>query len=163
MEQLSQDEKNSLALQKLFNNPETGLEAKRLYKKIVPDAKFPDLELADKLAAQEAKMQKEIDDLKDKAQLNEITQRREKHFGEMREKGFDPDAVEKVMTENKIGSYETAMKFMAAQNAVATPTSASMTPIRMPDNVKEIQKNPTQWAKNEAFAAINELKAKRGF
>jgi hypothetical protein len=163
LEEMTQDQRNSIALQKLFNNPEVGLEAKRLYKKVVPEAKFPDLDTQDKIDASNAKLQEKIDKLQEDAQLGEITRRRERHHQEIRDAGFDPVAVEKVMTDEKIGSYDTAIKYMKAQNQNSVPTSANMTPITMPDNAKEISKNPALWARKEAMAAINDLKSKRGF
>jgi hypothetical protein len=163
LEEMTQDQRNSIALQKLFNNPEVGLEAKRLYKKVVPEAKFPDLDTQDKIDASTAAMQAKIDKLQEEAQLGEITRRRDRYHQEIREAGFDPVAVEKVMTEEKIGSYDTALKYIKAQNANSVPSPSNVTPIKMPDNAKEISKNPSAWARNEAMNAINELKSKRGF
>lgn len=163
LENMTEDERNSAALKRLFAHPDVGLEAKRLYKKITPDAKFTDLETDDKLKAQRAETDKEIGDLREKLQMQEISSRRKENHEMIRAAGLDPVAVEKVMTDEKIASYDTAVKYVQAQNANVRPSAANVTPIQMPDNVKDIQKNPAMWARTKAFEAINELKAKRGF
>jgi hypothetical protein len=161
LEELTDDQRNSIALKKLFNHPELGMEAKRLYKKVVPDARFPDLEIADRLAADKQSTDKEVNDLREKVQLMEIQARRTGEHAKIREAGLDPNVVEKVMTDEKISSYDTAIKYLQAQQRGAPSTPASITPIRMPDNLSEIQKDPRKWAQKTAHDAINELISQR--
>jgi hypothetical protein len=157
LENMTEDERNSLALKKLFNHPEVGPQAKRLYKKVVPDARFADIELEDQIAASKKETDKEIETLREKLQMQEITNRRDAQHKMVRDAGFDPVEIEKVMTDEKISSYETAVKYMRAQQKSAPASPASVTPIRMPDNLGEIQKDPRAWANKTAFEAINEI------
>jgi hypothetical protein len=162
LENMTEDERNSLALKKLFAHPDVGPKAKRLYKQVVPDAKFADIELEDKMSEQTKALQDEITKLREEAQTRDITARRAENHQRIREAGFEPDAVEKVMTEEKIASYDTALKYMKAQNANSRPTPPiGLGPQEMPADWKEIAKNPRQWANREAYKAVDELLAKR--
>jgi len=162
LENMSEDERNSLALKKLFAHPEVGPQAKRLYKKVVPDAKFADIELEDKMSEQTTALQAQITKLHEEAQTRDINSRRAENHQKIRAAGFEPDAVEKVMTEEKIASYDTALKYMAAQNRNSRPSPGNgSSPQEMPADWKEIQKNPKQWATREAYKAVDELMAKR--
>jgi len=158
---MTQEQRESAALRKLFNHPELGREAKRLYKKVEPTAKFDDIDLEDKIAAETKKQQEKIESLEQQMLERDVRARREENHRLIREAGLDVETVEKCMTEEKILKYETAINYLKGQSALAPPTPANVTPIRMPDNMAEIQKNPSAWARGEAFKAINELRAKR--
>jgi hypothetical protein len=157
LEEMSEDQRNSLALKRLFNHPEVGLEAKRLYKKAVPD-----LETDDRIKDATKELSAQITKLEQDAVERSFQQTRSENHAKIRAAGLDPEAVEKVMTDERIGNYETAIKYVTGQNRMTGNTPASMTPIRMPDNLKEIQKNPAAWARKEAHNALNDLMAKRG-
>jgi len=161
LEGMTQEQRESAALRKLFNHPELGREAKRLYKKVEPTAKFDDIDLEDKIAAETKKQQEKIESLEQQMLERDVRARREENHRLIREAGLDVETVEKCMTEEKILKYETAINYLKGQSALAPPTPANVTPIRMPDNMAEIQKNPSAWARGEAFKAINELRAKR--
>lgn len=162
LEEMTPEQRDAQALRKLFSHPEIGPKAKRLYKQVVPDSKFPDIELEDKMGEQTKELKAEIAKLQEDAQTRDITQRRRENHERVRAAGLEPDAVEKVMTEEKIASYDTAIKYMKAQNANSRPSPGSgMTPQEMPADWKEIAKNPKQWANREAYKAIDELIAKR--
>jgi hypothetical protein len=163
LEEMTEDQRNSLALKKLFNHPEVGSQAKRLWKKITPDAKFADIDLEDKLADREKKLQERMDKMEEDELNRRVEAKRKENHQMVRDAGLDPALVEKVMTDEKILNYDTAVKYIKGQNANSAPTPSLMTPITMPDNAKEIAKNPSAWARDEAFKAINELKTKRGF
>ena len=161
LENLTEDQRNSLALKRMMNHPELGREAKRLWKKIEPTANFPDLDTEDRIAAATAAQQEKIEKLEEQMRERDVMARREANHRMIREAGLDVEAVEKVMTEEKILKYETAINYLRGQSALQPPTPAAVTPIRMPDNLKDIQKNPTQWARTEAHKALNEIIAKR--
>lgn len=163
LEEMTPEQRDALALRKLFNHPEVGKQAKRLYKKAVPDARFPDLEAEDAANERETKLQERMDKMEEADLARRVEQKRKENHEMVRAAGLDPADVEKVMTEEKILNYDTAVKYIKAQNANSAPSPGNMTPITMPDNAKEIGKNPAAWARNEAFAAINDLKSKRGF
>jgi hypothetical protein len=161
LENQTQEQRESAALRKLFNHPEFGREAKRLYKKVEPTAKFDEIELEDKIAAEAKKQQEKIESLEQQMMERDVRDRRAANHRMIEEAGLSVEAVEKVMTEEKILKYETAINYLKGQSALAPPTPQNVTPIRMPDNMAEIQKNPSAWARGEAFKAINELRAKR--
>jgi hypothetical protein len=161
LEDMTADERNSKILQRLMNHPEVGREAKRLWKKVEPAANFPDLDLEDQVTKATQELNDKVAKLEQEQLEGRVLANRAANHKLVRDAGFDVEQVEKVMTDEKIANYETAIKYLRGQSALAPPTPEAVTPIRMPDNLKDIQKNPTQWARGEAFKAINELKAQR--
>ncbi len=161
LENMTEDQRNSAALKRMMNHPELGLEAKRLWKKIEPTARFADLELTEAIEKTNQTNSEKIEALEQQIRERDVMARREANHAMIRDAGLDVETVEKVMTDEKILKYETAINYIKGQSALAPSTPQSVTPIRMPDNMKDIQKNPNMWARNEAFNAINELRAKR--
>lgn len=157
----TQEAKEAAALRKLLNHPEVGLEAKRLYKKITPDARFPDLEIEDRLAAQNKEFQEKLEKQEQERLADRTADNQRRNHEFVRSEGLDPTAIEKVMTEERIASYETAVKFVKAQNALTAPTPGTTTPIQMYDKASDWRKNPVATAKAEAFKAIDELRSRR--
>jgi hypothetical protein len=157
MDDPTEVERQAAAFRKLINNPEVGLEAKRLYKKVVPDARFPDLDAEERLAAATKPLQEKIDKMESEQLDERVRRNRETNHKKVRDAGLDPDAVEKIMTDEKIMNYDTAIKYMKAQTSNSQPSHSSITPITMPTDAKEIQKNPGAWARGEASKAINDL------
>jgi hypothetical protein len=141
----------------ILNNKDTRKDALLLAKKANPAFSSPELELE----AQIEKVRKEEAEkrqvLSDQIQEREILRQRADKAKELKEQGFDIVAVEKVMTEQKIGSYETAIKFMKQEQQLAPATPASVTRMKMPDNVKDIMKNPNQWGRDTAHAVVDEI------
>ncbi len=161
LEEMTEAERNSEVLKRMMNHPELGSEAKRLWKKIEPKARFPELEIEDKVSAATKELQEKINALEQKGIEDRVRANREANHKKITDAGFDVAQVEKVMTDEHIADYDTAVKYLRGQNALAPPTPQAITPIRMPDDLKDIQKNPAAWARGKAFEAINELKAKR--
>lgn len=161
MSEESEEARQAAALRKLLNHPEVGMEAKRLYKKITPDARFPDLEMEERLAAQRTEFQEKLDkqEADRLADLTAQNQRRNHEY--VKSEGLDPAEIEKVMGTEKIASYETAVKFVKAQNAATAPTPGSYTPIRMYDKTSDWRKDPKGTALAEAHKAIDELRGRR--
>ena len=162
LEDMTPDQRDAHALRRMLNHPELGLEAKRLWKKIEPTAKFPDLEMDDRVKAATQTQTEKIEALEQQMRESEVRARREANHKMIRDAGLEVEQVEKVMTDEKILKYETAINYVRGQTALAPPTPQSVTPIRMPDNMKDIQKNQVAWAREVAFKAVNELKARRG-
>jgi len=75
----------------------------------------------------------------------------------------DPEAeladVEKMMTDKKIGDWDTAVTHYSLTKRAAEPRSAP-TPLQMPD-MKGLWKNPKLWARNEAYKVIGEMRGGR--
>ncbi len=161
LEEMTEAERNSEILKRMMNHPEFGDEAKRIWKRIEPKARFPDIEVKDAVAKATTEMQEKIDKLEAERLEERVRSNREANHKMIRDAGLNVEQVEKVMTEEKIANYNTAIKYLQGQNALAPPTPEAITPIRMPDELKDIQKNPTAWARTKAYEAINELKQRR--
>jgi hypothetical protein len=157
----TEEARQAAAFRKLINHPEIGMDIKRKYKQITPDARFPDLEIEDRLAENNKTWQARLDAQEAELREDRIERQRAKNHKFVRDEGFEPDAIEKVMTEEKIASYETAVKFVRAQNAATSPTPGSYTPIRMPEATSDLRKHPIKWAQDTAHKALDELRARR--
>lgn len=145
----------------LFNHPELSKDAKRLLKKADPKVSFPELDLEDALAAEREARRADNEKRDNEQRERDIKHARERKHDDLKARGYDPIAVEKVMTDNKIMDYEAAVRFIDATTRMAAPTPASLTPSSLPDN-KDLWKNPAQNARKVAHEAMNELIAKRG-
>lgn len=161
LEDMNEAERNSEILKRMMNHPEFGDEAKRVWKKIEPKARFPDLEAKDLVSTATKDLQGKIDKLEQERLEDRVRANREVNHKMIRDAGLEVEQVEKVMTDEKIAKYETAINYLKGQHALAPPTPEAITPIRMPDELKDIQKNPAQWARAKAHEAINELKSRR--
>lgn len=155
-----QQRANLRAGELLFSNPELAGHAKRLLKKADPKLQFPDVDLEDALEAERTARKKETDDLRNTIHENQIKETRRAKHAELKEQGYDPVAVEKIMTDNKIMDYAAACRYMDAVNTPAAPTPQSITPTSLPDT-KELWTNPIKWGRNAAFDALTEIQGKR--
>ena len=91
-----------------------------------------------------------------------VEQNRRDNHAKCTAAGLDPAAVEKCIADDKILSYDTAIKYLQAQAKSVQPSHIhTQDPIAMPADAKEIQKDPRGWARRTAAAAIDELKARR--
>ena len=69
--------------------------------------------------------------------------------------------IEAFAVENKIADYEKGAHFyhMSQKQATPTPDFTIMGgPLEMPDNFKDIAKNPKHWAQNAAVTALNDFR-----
>jgi len=141
-------------------NPDLAKQVRRAAKKADPNFKAPDLELEDSLAAQREEFQVELKK-RDDADLQRLqeTRRAEAHQ-RIKSAGLTPEEVEKVMVDESIGNYDTAINYVKAQKALAPATSESISPHSLPDN-KDLWKDKNGFARRTAFDAINELKSGR--
>lgn len=153
--------RESEALRKLMNHPDVGIEAKKLYKKVQPDANFPELRQQELVEASTKPLQEKIERMEREDLERRVAQRRTENHAACTQAGYKPEDVEKVMTDEHIADYGTAIRYLKGQQALAPTTPASVTPMRMPDNMGDIRKNPTAWARDQAFKAMDEIKAGR--
>lgn len=156
-------QRESAALRKMMNHPDIAIrmEAKRLWKKIEPTANFPDLDAHERDEQIRQKHAEDMAALRREMLERDVRAERAEKAQKAAAAGLTLEQVERVMVDDKIADYDVAIKYIRGQSALAPPTPASVTPIRMPDNMKDIQKNPTQWARNAAHEAMNEILAKR--
>jgi hypothetical protein len=166
LEDLSTEERSNVmreseALRKLMNHPDVGLEAKRLYKKVVPDANFPELRQQEQIEAATKPLQDKIATMEREDLERRVAANRTANHKLCADAGYKPEDVEKVMSEEHIANYDTAIRYLKGQRALAPATPASVTPMRMPTEMGDIRKNPNGWAREQAFKAIDEIKAGR--
>ena len=162
LEDLSPAEQQAAANLLAFvnKNPDIAKQIRRKAKEQDPNFRAPDIEMEDQLAAQDAAHKKEIERLEN-SQLEALqSRRRAEAHDRIRAAGLVPDDVEKVMVDQKIGDYDTAIRYVQQERALAKPTAAEMAPHSMPDN-KDLWKNRNAFARSEAFSAINDLRSGR--
>jgi hypothetical protein len=141
-------------------NPDVAKDIRRAAKAKNPSMNAPDLDLEDRLEAQRKEFDEKLAaDRKERLDALQAQRRTEAHQ-RIKDCGLSPDEVEKVMVDENIGNYDTAIKYVRAQKALAPATPESITPMTMPDT-KELWADKIKFARSEAFAAVNELKAQR--
>ena len=154
----------------LGNNPATRMDFLRLTKKANPTANIPEIDIPIGL---QGAMQPHLDRL---AQLeaqaverdtrDRITSQRKQALSVSGITEADMPAVEKLMTDRRILDHKTAAEFHVAQQRLAEPTPSSLTGMRtfgkpvMPD-LAAFQGNLQAHARNEAYAAIDQLRGRR--
>jgi hypothetical protein len=145
----------------VLNNKDTRLDALRLTKKANPNAHIPELDRDAAIQAVRDEEAKKREALEARLDKQEIEAARRDKAAQLAAKGFDIVAVEKVMTDNGIGNYDTAMKFMRAEAQVAGATQSVLDSgnAKMPENFKDIMKNPAAWAREQATTILNEARA----
>ena len=164
LENLSEEERNRLALfaNRLLSNPETSKAVRRIAKGLDKNFQAPDIDLDDRIDAvrkEEADKRKELED---KMLADQLDRKREREHQKIRAAGEDPDYIEKIMTDQRIGSYDTALKIAKLEKQTATPTAPRDRANILPggEDAKALWKNPRKWAQDQAFAFINESKAR---
>jgi hypothetical protein len=151
---------------KLFSfvnaNPDVQKMVRKEAKKRNPIMQAPDLELEERLEATEKKLL-EAQEKQALEQTNYIReQARKEAHAKIRSAGFEPEAIEKIMVDEDIANYDTAIKYatQAKQLAPASNPSEGRTPMTLPDT-DLLWKDHRKFASVQAHEAINELKAQR--
>jgi hypothetical protein len=145
---------------KLLSGP-ARMDALRLAKKVDPNFKHAELEIADQIAASETVSEKRIDALEKQLVSEKMDRARADKERELKAQGFDIVAVEKCMTDNHISDYDAAVRYMKGERAMAPAAPYSRTTTQMPVDFKEIAKNPDKWGKEMANKVVNEIIAAR--
>lgn len=160
LEGLGQDQINNLArwTKALLGNPATRHATLELTKKANPNYTHPELAVQDAIAAATGPLIKQNETLvAEQARLQAMHDRQELR-SKLKAKGFDLEIVEKCMTDNHIADYDVACKFMRqeAQLAASSPhAQIASTNANMPDDLKDIAKNPAKWAREKAATILN--------
>lgn len=167
LEDLTPQERAYLSAGKLlFENPEVSGDAKRLLIKAKPEARanFPDIQLQDKFAEQQAALDKRQKEIDEKLAKDELDRRVERQRATLREQGVDVEALETFMKENELYSYEKAAKIFKQVNQTAAATPASLVKSMQANadaEVKAFWKDPIKAARDEAAKAIEEMRGRR--
>ena len=163
LEDLSdQDKERAAALYKFVNqNPDVAKQVRKLAREKNPNIPVAEADVLDeKLEAQRKEFEEKLAARDKEYSENLQSTRRSEQHDKIRKAGLDPEVVEKVMVDEKIGSYDTAIKYVQAQQSLAPPTVESITPMSLPDG-KDLWADKNKWAKQQAFDALAELQKKR--
>jgi hypothetical protein len=151
-------------MQALLSSPDAEVRrgAQRLLKKVDPKLNFPELEQETALEASLASIRKENQDLRDQLKERDFkADTREQHKAVVA-RGFKVDDVQKFMTERGIVSFDTAMNVLDMEQRLAAPTPEAMAgTYDLPEESKDIFKNPAQWARKTAHNMINQFQARK--
>lgn len=163
LEDLSEPEQaRALALyQFVQNNPDVAKRVRKMAKEKNPNMPVPESDVLEDKVQTELESLREEFKKRDEQQLQALQeQRRAEMHNRIKENGLDPEEVEKIMIDEKIGNYDTAIKYVKQMRELAPSTPEQITPMSLPSG-KDLWSDKNRWAKNQAFEAMNELKAKR--
>lgn len=165
LEDLSAEDRAKLNLANLLlSDPETSKQARRLAKKLKPELQFSDLDLEDRLTKQSESNAEQLKAIRADQQKIIFDREREKAHAKLRERGLDPAAVEKVMTENSIANYDLAAEVLEARAVAAAPTPDDLTALELPSGKEgevDLWKDPKNFARRTADAVLNGFKRTR--
>lgn len=168
LENLSPQDRNFLeAGKKLFTHPELRREAQRLFKKAEPTAHFPELAIDERIesiekAAREREAKLEADLIRERVERRQAERR-----AQMKEKGYDPERIEKIIVDYNLSaaepekSYDFAMKIADAESRSAEPTAPDIQgpkPVDLRPEKDIRNMSPSQlknWGATQAFEMIN--------
>lgn len=144
------------------SDPEVRKGAQRLLKKVDPKLDFPELNQDDKLDTALSAIRKENQELRDALKERDFRQDTTEQHKRVVGRGFKVDDVQKFMTERGIVNFDTAMNVLDMEQRLAAPTPDVMAgTYDLPEESKDIFKNPAQWARKTAHNMINQFKAKQ--
>jgi hypothetical protein len=136
--------------------------AQRLLKKVDPKLNFPELEAEDQIATQLAAIRKENEDLRNNLKERDFTADVREQHKRVVSRGFKVEDVQKFMTERGIVNFDTAMNVLDMEQRLAAPTPEAMAGnYDLPEESKDIFKNPAQWARKTAHNLITGFMAKQ--
>jgi hypothetical protein len=163
LENMTDEERNRLAstMNSLLKDPALRKETLTLVKKKNPNAVLPELDQDAALTKLREEQQEEMKKLTEKVEKDAI----ERQWADLRrswkERGLDPDLVQKTMTEKKIADPETAISFLQMESRMATPTPSQMSQagrMKLPEEFKNLMKDPKSNL-DVAHAAIDDLRS----
>jgi hypothetical protein len=163
LENMSEADRDRLAsfANRLLSDPETSKKVRRIAKEKDPTFQAPDIELEDRLSATETASSTRIKELEEKIQLDQLDRKRAAEHQKIRDAGEDPEYIEKIMTEKRVGSYDTAL-FIAQKeremSAASVPGGANRFELPSGEESKDLWKNPAKAARDLAHKTIDEFK-----
>lgn len=154
----------ALLLQQMVDNPATRSETLRIVKKVRQDVPLPEVEMEEKanrvLEETTKKYQALEQKLREKEKAEAIRDRRnaliEKGLAQSKE---EISEIEKVMVDKGIANHETAAEYFQYMKQAAAPTPSQFPrPVMSNFDVKGYFKNPVAAARENAHAALTELR-----
>ena len=169
LEDISLEQRDQLALlmKDLSDNPSTRKETLRLVKQLRPSMSVPELDLEDKTNTALQQMRSENEkirgELMEARQLESLEKKRAQLIANGKARNDeDIKEIEKVMLEKRIPDHETAAEYWDWMKQSAAPTPTGYNPSALGKfDLSKYMKNPIGAARNEAAAALNELRGNR--
>jgi hypothetical protein len=145
-------------------DPDTRLGVQRMLKKVDPNLSFPELVQADAISAAVTEVKKTAEELRQEQAQRDFRANTEREHEQIRARGYKVEDVQKFMTERGIVKFDTALQVLDMQSTLAAPTPEALAQhgnYDMPEDQKEIFKNPAGWARKTAHALIDQLKGRK--
>lgn len=164
LENMDPAERDRLAatMNSLLRDPALRRDTLSLVKRKNPNATIPEIDQEEAIQKLREEQSDKMKTLQDKFEKESIERQWTDLRRSWRERGLDPDLVQKTMTEKQIADPETAIKFLDMESRSAPPTPASMSQagrMKLPDQFNAIMKDPKS-ANDIAHQVIDELRAK---
>lgn len=148
---------------RLSENPKTRKSFLRLAKEVNPDIPMPELEMEEMVNERTSAAEKRVADLENQLRAQQVRDELNRRRNRLKESGFvqtDDDIleIEKLMTEKGIANHETAADYWRHMKQAAVPTPGYPQPVMSRMDVKGYMKNPVAAARENAAAALAELR-----
>ena len=148
---------------RLSENPKTRKSFLRLAKEVNPDIPMPELEMEEMVNERTTAAEKRVTDLENQLRAQQVRDELNRRRNKLKESGFaqtDDDIleIEKLMTEKGIANHETAADYWRHMKQAAVPTPGYPQPVMSRMDVKGYMKNPVAAARENAAAALAELR-----
>ena len=154
-----------------LNNPETRELMLRVTKKLKPNVSIPEIDLRDAARGEFKKVDDRQAALEQQIRERDARDRVRDERDRLREQGFSKDevaAVEKIMMDEHIPSYETAAKYYKAQQTVAEPrphVGGAATTYSMPKDplaaLKGGKSSLNKWSRDQATQDMDDIRSGR--
>ena len=148
---------------RLSENPKTRKSFLRLAKEVNPDIPMPELEMEEMVNERTTAAEKRVTDLENQLRAQQVRDELNRRRNKLKESGYvqtDDDIleIEKLMTEKGIANHETAADYWRHMKQAAVPTPGYPQPVMSRMDVKGYMKNPVAAARENAAAALAELR-----
>ncbi len=149
--------------ERLSSNPKTRNQFLRLAKEVNPELPVPELEMEAMVNERTSAAERRVDELEKQLRAREVREELSRRRSKLKETGVaqsDDDVleIEKLMTEKGIANHETAADYWRHMKQSAVPTPGYPTPVMSRMDVKGYMKNPVAAARENAAAALAELR-----
>ena len=148
---------------RLSENPKTRKSFLRLAKEVNPEIPMPELEMEEMVNERTTAAEKRVTDLENQLRAQQVRDELNRRRNKLKESGVvqtDDDIleIEKLMTEKGIANHETAADYWRHMKQSAVPTPGYPAPVMSRLDVKGYMKNPVAAARENAAAALAELR-----
>lgn len=148
---------------RLAEDPATRKDYLKLAKKVMPDLPVPEIEMEEAVNKRASAAEQRVQQLEAKLRQREVREELNKRRNALREKGYaqsdeEIQEIEKLMTEKGIANHETAADYWRYMRQSAVPTPGYPQPVMSRMDVKGYMKNPVGAARENAAAALAELR-----